>query len=736
MKIDSINEDEGDVGVDRKSPKSLLDLLEVERRPKCAEALRRRASMDAKKRFLSRLRSRLGYTPNSTNLAALLQKKGRPRTHSAPPTGNPYNGCGSCGQNQFPFFEGKGMSTLPGNLSNVSLNTLFEDSVINDLTNNTNTPPVSQVTTNGSVYVHSNALDTLVSSSCKLIVQLESALRDSISLKGITELSDMIRKHDDQLSSLVASHFLIKALEQPSASNSDNGCQRSNFSMHQHTLSQGSVTPKLGERKLTCNSRGSPLGCSLTIQQKSRLSPYPDNNDLSSTQATVVVRDDEDDISNWPWEGIDKDVQLPDHPSRFGRRLKSVMSEDDMLATSTVIRNPTSINDDILDRVAIGEYNRQKTEIHDLLMALVSRSDPLAAVAIHTCSETGEPVKLGEGSFGTVILADIIKPELFMCDAVNENSHSQTAVKLIDLDDLEEGDSEVRDNILNEIMVMSNVQHPNIVSYFGTFFDKSRNTLWCSMEYCRGKSLHEIVFPGGVTQRILQDSEIAKVAIDILKPLHYLSSKGWVHRDIKLENILSDGRSSFKLSDFGLTRSCDVNGEITSNLLEGTLHYLGPEGFNTLHGLITGRPTCSTSHRGDVYAFGICLLMMAGINTSRKIIRPESYSPPRFKPRCFGPDKIDLKINLSSLLYSFVCCCLADDPSQRSTADELLRHPFIVSYCSAGLINSTSLFGGDSPRPHPNAHLLLPLALAHSAASFQKSSSIPPSSCSSDSSID
>eukprot|EP01060_Flectonema_neradi_P036303 TRINITY_DN6941_c0_g1_i1.p1 TRINITY_DN6941_c0_g1~~TRINITY_DN6941_c0_g1_i1.p1 ORF type:complete len:729 (+),score=137.45 TRINITY_DN6941_c0_g1_i1:227-2413(+) len=727
--------------------------------------------MDARKRFAIGLRSRLGCTPSTSNLPVLLQKKARPRTHSAPPTGN---ACGysSCTHQHNSIFDNKcQIPQFPANLSTLSLGTMFDEAAMNELpistmfannNNNNSTNDNDDNTNNNSNsssnnipaaatplqpdnYVHVSAYEKLIAYTSKTLQQLETAMRESLLLEGLTGLEAIMKKHEDQLSSLVASHFLIRALEQPSAPTSECGGQRSSFFSHQHTLSQGSVyveTPKLGERRATSNSRGSPLGCSLTIQ-KSRLSPYPDNNDLSSTQATIVMKDEEEpDTPHWPWDGIDKDVQLPEYPSRFGRPLKTATSEDDLLASSTIIHNPVGINDeesitrDILEKVALGEYNRQNCETRKQLMALVNRHDPSTAVRVHTDPSNGTPMKLGEGSFGVVLLADIIKPELFMCDAVTKDNHTQTAVKLIDLDDLEEGDSEIRDTILNEIIVMSNVHHPNIVSYFGTFFDKSANTLWCSMEYCRGQSLHDIVFPGGVTQKVMLDYEIAKISQDILRSLFYLSSKGWVHRDIKLENILSDGNNSFKLSDFGLARACHVNGEITSSLLEGTLHYLGPEGFNSLHGLITGRPTCSTSHRGDVYAFGVCVLMMAGINTTRKIVRPESYAPPRFKPHCYGPDKVDLQAKLSSLLYSFVCCCLADDPSQRSTAEQLLRHPFIVSYSASGMLTNSSL-NGEAPVPHPHAHLLLPLALAQATTGLPQQTdpdddSMEDSDCSTD----
>eukprot|EP00756_Hemistasia_phaeocysticola_P034217 Hpha_TRINITY_DN16511_c2_g4::TRINITY_DN16511_c2_g4_i2::g.133937::m.133937 len=169
-----------------------------------------------------------------------------------------------------------------------------------------------------------------------------------------------------------------------------------------------------------------------------------------------------------------------------------------------------------------------------------------------------------------------------------------------------------------------------------------------------------------------------------------------------------------------MSRPCSAGGQVCTAVIEGTLMYMAPEAFCTARRILLGQALCVTSQLSDVYSLGICTLVMKGVNATRKTPRPEVYVPPRWNKESFGPEGACLPRLLSSLLMDFVDRCLQDDPAERDGAWGLLSHPYIVSYAASQQmrrpepLNSVSRFCPSSPRPHPQAHVMLTTALAAS----------------------
>ncbi|KAJ9470921.1 Serine/threonine-protein kinase STE20 [Diplonema papillatum] len=535
-----------------------------------------------------------------------------------------------------------------------------------------------------------HGFDGLLGAAVSILFDFECHRRDSIEDEYRRSVRETFRKHDEGVHLLVASHQLIHSItEAPGSQQGLHDCSQDSV----RRLDSGSNTPKFLNRTIHRRANMSSPGARNFSCYSSAASPVADTGELSSTQATVVVRDDEisnDGSSAFPWDGLDRDAtivperdstrfgalaQAPEYgsvvgngmPSTFapGRNFSAAVFHLSSPVTHSSIglggaRRMSIDSDDVVQAVAEAEYRKYCQDTWQQLMRYISPEDPDDVLATQRDLD-GQRVQLGEGSYGSVFLARLKKTQRDM------------AVKVIRLDHLEQSASDIREVVLNEIMVLSSLSHANIVLYHGSFLHKRLNELWCVMECCSGKSLFDIVYPRGV-HRPLSGCEIAKVAVDVLSALQYLCSKGWIHRDIKLENILSDGVECFKLSDFGLSRKCAINEIFTCSSIEGTLEYLGPEGFNSLTGLLTGKPSCTTSHRGDIYAFGVCVLMMVGVNTRRTIHRPEAYRVPRYNPQRYGPDNTNLTKVLSPTLLDFVSSCLADEPSQRHSAEALLKY--------------------------------------------------------------
>lgn len=98
-----------------------------------------------------------------------------------------------------------------------------------------------------------------------------------------------------------------------------------------------------------------------------------------------------------------------------------------------------------------------------------------------------------------------------------------------------------KDLIINEILVMKESSHPNIVNFIDSYL--CGGELWVVMEYMEGGSLTDVV-----TFNIMTEGQIASVCRETLRGLQHLHSKGVIHRDIKSDNILLSQEGNIKLS--------------------------------------------------------------------------------------------------------------------------------------------------------------------------------------------
>uniref|UniRef100_A0A3B3T451 non-specific serine/threonine protein kinase n=1 Tax=Paramormyrops kingsleyae TaxID=1676925 RepID=A0A3B3T451_9TELE len=115
--------------------------------------------------------------------------------------------------------------------------------------------------------------------------------------------------------------------------------------------------------------------------------------------------------------------------------------------------------------------------------------------------------RIGSGTYGDVFKARNIK------------TSEMSAIKIVKLDP---GDDIT--SIQQEITMMKECKHKNIVAYFGSYH---RNTkLWICMEYCGGGSLQDI-YQG-------KSDPVIVNAFRCTFGLHYLHETGKMHRDIKV----------------------------------------------------------------------------------------------------------------------------------------------------------------------------------------------------------
>ena len=136
------------------------------------------------------------------------------------------------------------------------------------------------------------------------------------------------------------------------------------------------------------------------------------------------------------------------------------------------------------------------------------------------------------------------------------------------------------------------LSHPNVVPVFDQGEDAGQ--VFLAMEYVEGRTARAVVDAEGALT--------VRAALDVLEPvltgLAAAHEAGYIHRDVKPENILIPDRGAIKVADFGLARA--VTSQTTTaedGVLFGTVAYLSPEQVE--RGIADAR--------SDVYACGLIL---------------------------------------------------------------------------------------------------------------------------------
>ncbi|MEU5769307.1 Stk1 family PASTA domain-containing Ser/Thr kinase [Streptomyces asoensis] len=147
------------------------------------------------------------------------------------------------------------------------------------------------------------------------------------------------------------------------------------------------------------------------------------------------------------------------------------------------------------------------------------------------------------------------------------------------------------ERFIREAKSVARLAHPNVVQVFDQGTDGSY--VYLAMEYIAGCTLRDVLRERGALR--------PRAALDILEPvlaaLGAAHRAGFVHRDMKPENVLIGDDGRVKVADFGLVRSVDTVTSTTGAVL-GTVAYLAPEQIE--------QPGVADP-RVDVYACGVVL---------------------------------------------------------------------------------------------------------------------------------
>ena len=255
--------------------------------------------------------------------------------------------------------------------------------------------------------------------------------------------------------------------------------------------------------------------------------------------------------------------------------------------------------------------------------------------------------ELGVGSFGRVFLV------------MHKITKAQYAIKAIDKRN--KNNIEGKPYFRREIEIMYKIHHPNVVRLFGHFEDNQN--CYFIMEYVNQGNLCTLLEKQ--TNKCLEPQIVAGLLKDLIRAVYFLHQMDppIIHRDIKPENALLAEGLVLKLTDFGWSNYIDDSGDIR-NTFCGTPIYLAPE-------MIRG-----TGHDEHIDIWCIGCLMYELLTGS---------------PPFSGPNKEGLMLNILHMKINYPKHMNADakdllqrilvqDPNQRISLVDMLKHPFFTKY--------------------------------------------------------
>ena len=265
--------------------------------------------------------------------------------------------------------------------------------------------------------------------------------------------------------------------------------------------------------------------------------------------------------------------------------------------------------------------------------------------------EIGET--LGVGTFGRVKIAK------------NKRTGEFSAIKMLkkwDILNAKQGD-----HIINEINIISKLDHPFIVKFNG--FSQDEKYLYIFLELVYGGELFTILRSAGIL-----NAEQAKFYLaQIVCIFKYLHSKNIIYRNLLPENILINKDGYIKLVDFDFAKELKDNKTYT---LCGTPGYLAPEVLlNKGHG-----------KAADWWTLGVLLYeMIAGIDpfndedpmvTYNKILQRQIHFPSYFDPDAKSLVKHLLQIDLTKRFGNL-----------KNGVRDITEHKFFKGFCWDKLLN-------------------------------------------------
>ncbi|GAA5994354.1 hypothetical protein JCM5350_004296 [Sporobolomyces pararoseus] len=308
-------------------------------------------------------------------------------------------------------------------------------------------------------------------------------------------------------------------------------------------------------------------------------------------------------------------------------------------SSKPIIANPPNKQLQAVKKAGDGERrisSMSEAQIMAKLRSVCSREDPNQLYS--------KIKKVGQGASGSVFVAKVLA------------GGSKVAIKQMDL-----SHQPRKELIVNEILVMKESQHPNIVNFLDSFLVNGAE-LWVVMEFMEGGALTDII-----DSNTLEEEQISSICNETCKGLQHLHAQSIIHRDIKSDNVLLDASGHVKITDFGFCAKLTDQKSKRATMV-GTPYWMAPEVVKQKE----------YGAKVDIWSLGIMAIEM--IENEPPYLDEEPLKA-LYLIATNGTPTLKKPEKLSKELKNFLAVCLCVDVKSRATADELLQHEFLKKAC-------------------------------------------------------
>ena len=252
--------------------------------------------------------------------------------------------------------------------------------------------------------------------------------------------------------------------------------------------------------------------------------------------------------------------------------------------------------------------------------------------------------KLGEGAYSTVLKVKRIK---------DGNIYALKKVKLLKLS------SKEKTNALNEVRILASIKSNFVISYKEAFYDEEENVLGIVMEYADKGDLYQKISQNKKSLSLLQENEIWRIFIQLVKGLKSLHDLKILHRDMKSANVFLFSDGSAKLGDLNVSKVAKKGLLYTQT---GTPYYASPEVWKD-------QPY---NYKSDIWSLGCVLYEMI---TLKPPFRAENMEG--LYNKVIKGQYSNIPSRYSDDLSEIVRLLLQVEPESRPSCKDLLNHPII-----------------------------------------------------------